>query len=178
VPAAAALVGLLLTVTPLGNTTARWLHDTQLKLLAPTTRSADVLVFDIDDDSLAALKPLFGTWPFKRDVYALAIEQLREAGARAVALDLLLADSGPADAALARAIARPGAPVLLAAAGLRGMLHLAFERRFCAMPATKRRPAQNRRSKARCSIPRPNTGPRWPCLPRASGPKAEHRWWV
>ncbi|MFO1297296.1 MAG: CHASE2 domain-containing protein [Rubrivivax sp.] len=63
----------------------------------------------------AAVRP----WPFKRDVYALVIEQLRDLGARAVAIDLLLADSGVGDAALARVQARPGAPVLLAAAGMR-----------------------------------------------------------
>ena len=77
-----------------------------------------MVVFDIDDASLATLGADFGPWPFKRDVYALAIEQLRDLGARAIALDLLLADSRPGDEALARAIARPGAAVVLAAAGL------------------------------------------------------------
>ncbi|MBL8287182.1 MAG: CHASE2 domain-containing protein [Rubrivivax sp.] len=106
-------------LTPLPASLARGALDTQLRLLAPRSASPDVLVVDIDDASLAALKPHFGSWPFKRDVYALVIEQLRELGARAVAIDLLLADSGPGDAALARAQARPGAPVLLAAAGMR-----------------------------------------------------------
>ncbi len=45
------------------------------------------------------------------------IEALRDAGARAVVIDLVLADPRPGDAALARAIARDGAPVVLAAAG-------------------------------------------------------------
>lgn len=108
-----------MAATPLPASLTRGAVDAQLRLLAPRTASPDVLVVDIDDASLAALKPLFGAWPFKRDVYALVIEQLRELGARAVAIDLLLADSGPGDAALARVQARPGAPVLLAAAGMR-----------------------------------------------------------
>ena len=92
--------------------------DHQLRLLAPAQPSTSAVVFDIDDASLAALKTQLGPWPFKRDVYALAAEQLRELGARAIAIDLLLADAQPGDAALARVIGSPGAPVVLAAAGL------------------------------------------------------------
>ena len=117
--AAAALAAALTALTPLTATLSRAAHDTQLRLLAPRQPSPDVLVFDIDDASLTALKPHFGPWPFKRDVYALVVEQLRDLGARAIAIDLLLADSGPGDTALARAQARPGAPVVLAAAGMR-----------------------------------------------------------
>ena len=116
--ALAALVGLLLLGSPLNAWLSRPLVDWQLRQLAPTQTAVDVVVFDIDDRSLSTLKPSFGTWPFKRDVYALVIEQLRELGVRAIAIDLLMADSHPGDLALARALARPGAPVLLAAAGL------------------------------------------------------------
>lgn len=117
-PVAAALAGVLLAATPLGGSLGLAADDLQTQLLAPDQVITDVLVFDIDDASLAQLRPLFGSWPFSRDVYALAIELLREAGARAVTLDLLFADASEADAALAHAIARPGAPVLLAAAGV------------------------------------------------------------
>jgi signal transduction histidine kinase/DNA-binding response OmpR family regulator len=117
--AAAGLAAALVSFTPLLDGLARALHDVQLRALAPRQPSPDVVVFDIDDVSLAALKPAFGAWPYQRDVYALAVEQLRELGARAIAIDLLLVDAQPADEALARAIARPGAPVLLAAAGAR-----------------------------------------------------------
>ena len=115
----AGLVALWLWATPLGETLSRPISDWQLRRLAPTQAPAEVLAVDIDDASLNLLEPELGAWPFKRDVYALIIDWLRDAGARAVALDLLLADSQPGDAALARAIARPGAPVVLAAAGLR-----------------------------------------------------------
>ncbi|MFT3821573.1 MAG: CHASE2 domain-containing protein [Rubrivivax sp.] len=115
----AAVVGLLVLLSPLNGWLSRAGVDWQLRRVAPPRSDAGVLVLDIDDASLAALKDAFGPWPFKRDVYALAIEQLREWGARGVAIDLLLADAQPGDAALARALARPGAPVVLAAAGLR-----------------------------------------------------------
>jgi signal transduction histidine kinase/ActR/RegA family two-component response regulator len=115
---AAALAGLLFTFTPLGEHASGGLRDAQLRLLAPRVAAHDVVVFDIDDASLAALSADFGPWPFKRDVYALVVEQLRDLGASAIAIDLLLADGRPGDEALARAVARPGAPVVLAAAGL------------------------------------------------------------
>ncbi len=119
VPLAAGLLGLLLWATPLNERLSRPLLDWQQRLAAPAEPPAGVLVIDIDDASLADLRPLLGGWPFKRDIYALVVEQLRDAGARAIAIDLLLADAHEGDLALARAIARPGAPVVLAAAGLR-----------------------------------------------------------
>ena len=117
-PCAATLVGLVVWLTPLNGIFSRGLLDHQLRLLAPNQPSTSAVVFDIDDASLAALKTQLGPWPFKRDVYALAAEQLRELGARAIAIDLLLADAQPGDAELARVIGSPGAPVVLAAAGL------------------------------------------------------------
>jgi len=118
VAAGALAVGGLVLLTPLNAGLSRPLRDAQARLLAPAAPPAGVLVVDIDDRSLTALKPHFGPWPYKRDVYALAVDQLRDLGASAIAFDLLLADAQPGDEALARAIARPGAPVVLAAAGL------------------------------------------------------------
>ncbi len=135
---AAALVAALLSLTPLSEPLSRDARDVQLRLLAPRTASADVVVFDIDDASLAELKELFGSWPFKRDVYALIVEQLRDLGARAIAIDLLLADSSEGDASLARTLARPGAPVVLAAAGLR---HASDLPRSARLAAGSRAPA-------------------------------------
>lgn len=116
---AALAAGLLVLLTPLNERWSQPLIDAQLRLLAPAVAPAGVLVVDIDDASLAALQPQFGPWPYKRDVYALTVESLRALGARAVAFDLLLVDTQPGDAALARVLARRGAPVVLAAAGLR-----------------------------------------------------------
>jgi signal transduction histidine kinase/FixJ family two-component response regulator len=118
VPAGALLVGLLLLL-PAARSLSRPLLDAGQRLLAPSRAPDGVLVIDIDDASLAALRDTFGPWPYRRGVYALLIEQLREAGARAIAIDLLLADAHEGDVALARTLARPGAPVVLGAAGLR-----------------------------------------------------------
>ena len=95
--ATVALVGLVVLLSPLGGWLSRPLLDGQLRHLAPRQDDGATLVFDIDDASLAALKPVFGPWPFKRDVYALVIDQLRDLGARAVAIDLVLADGHEGD---------------------------------------------------------------------------------
>lgn len=113
----AALFGLALLLAPWAPLQRFWL-DAQLRWAAPTQVPPGVLVFDIDDASLAALREELGPWPFGRDVYALVVDVLREAGARAVVIDLMLADPRPGDAALAQALQRPGAPVLLAASGV------------------------------------------------------------
>jgi signal transduction histidine kinase/ActR/RegA family two-component response regulator len=118
-PTAALLVGLAVALTPLDEILSRPLTDWQHRRAGPDGPPAGVVVIDIDDASLVALRPDLGAWPFRRDVYALVVEQLREFGAKAIAIDLLFADAHDGDQALARAIARPGAPVILAAAGLR-----------------------------------------------------------
>jgi signal transduction histidine kinase/ActR/RegA family two-component response regulator len=106
-------------LSPLNLWLSRPGSDWQQRQVAPTQAPASVVVIDIDDASLVELRPVLGTWPYKRDVYALVIDQLRESGAQAIAIDLLLADPHDGDTALARAMARDGAPVVLAAAGLR-----------------------------------------------------------
>lgn len=119
IPVAAIVVGAGVAWSPLNAWLSRPSTDWQQRQLAPRQAPASVLVIDIDEASMVELRPLLGSWPFKRDVYALVIEQLRDSGAQAIAIDLLLADPHEGDSALARAIARDGAPVVLAAAGLR-----------------------------------------------------------
>lgn len=83
-------------------------------VLSTWTRPAsdDVVIVSIDDASLASI----GRWPWSRRVHAALIDVAREAGARAVVLDLLLetatTDDPGADAALARAIRDQGRVVL------------------------------------------------------------------
>jgi signal transduction histidine kinase/HPt (histidine-containing phosphotransfer) domain-containing protein/ActR/RegA family two-component response regulator len=135
VPGAALLAALLTIALPVSEPLSRSFADAQSRWAAAQRPPADgVLVIDIDDASLRALQPRLGAWPYPRDVYALAIETLRDAGARAIAIDLLLSEPASGDRALARTLARDGAPVVLAAAGLRGpALHGA--------PPAPRRPA-------------------------------------
>jgi signal transduction histidine kinase/CheY-like chemotaxis protein/HPt (histidine-containing phosphotransfer) domain-containing protein len=120
VPSGALLAGLVLAALPLHESLSRPFVDVQSRWAAAPQPVEGVLVIDIDDASLRALQPRLGAWPYPRDVYALAIETLRDAGARAIAIDLLLSEPGNGDRALSRALARDGAPVVLAAAGLRG----------------------------------------------------------
>jgi signal transduction histidine kinase/CheY-like chemotaxis protein len=119
IPFAALLVGCCVALSPVNLWLSRPSSDWQQRQVAPAQAPSSVVVVDIDDASLVDLRPVLGTWPFKRDVYALVIDQLRDSGAQAIAIDLLLADPHEGDAALARAMARDGAPVVLAAAGLR-----------------------------------------------------------
>ncbi len=120
IPAGALLAGLVMMALPLADLLSRPFLDAQSRWAAERRQVDGVLVIDIDDASLRALQPRLGAWPYPRDVYALAVETLRDAGARAIAIDLLLSEPGNGDRALARTLARDGAPVVLAAAGLRG----------------------------------------------------------
>lgn len=75
-----------------------------LSMIAPPPRPDGApLVVAIDEPSFAELGL---QWPWPRDIHARLVTALREAGARAIALDLILADPsqpGP-DAALAAAV--------------------------------------------------------------------------
>jgi signal transduction histidine kinase/HPt (histidine-containing phosphotransfer) domain-containing protein len=119
IPGVALATGLLVALLPLNPLLSRPFMDAQARWAGHHQPVDGVLVVDIDDASLRTLQPRLGAWPYPRDVYALAIETLRDAGARAIAIDLLLSEPGQGDRALARALGRDGAPVVLAAAGLR-----------------------------------------------------------
>ncbi|MGF1517703.1 MAG: CHASE2 domain-containing protein [Nodosilinea sp.] len=103
-----------------------------LRLRGPVPIPEEIVILGIDEYSLSQgdlyradperypfLAPL-AIWPWRRQAYAQAIEQLMAAGARAVAIDLLLVDpSGYGfadDEALAATLARWGDRVALAAA--------------------------------------------------------------
>ena len=113
------LAGLLMALSPWQERVSDLINDMLVRWAAPEPALSGVLVIDIDDASLAELLPRFGPWPWRRDTHALAVDFLREAGARVIGLDIVFGDAREGDAALAGAIARPGAPVVLAAAGLR-----------------------------------------------------------
>jgi CHASE2 domain-containing sensor protein len=85
VPIGALLAGLVLAALPLHEGLSRPFVDAQSRWAAAPQPAQGVLVIDIDDASLRTLQPRLGAWPYPRDVYALAIETLRDAGARAIA---------------------------------------------------------------------------------------------
>ncbi|WP_052049910.1 CHASE2 domain-containing protein [Leptolyngbya sp. KIOST-1] len=103
-----------------------------LRLRGPVPAPDEIVILGIDEYSLTQgalyradpqrypfLAPL-AIWPWRRQAYAQAIEQLMAAGAKAVSLDVLLVDPsgyGPDDdAALEATLARWGDRVALAAA--------------------------------------------------------------
>lgn len=87
--------------------------DWRFRLRGPMKPSGKVVTVSIDDRSIAAL----GGWPLDRKTLAAAIDALSRAGAKVIALDLLLTERGrkpgqppdsAADRALAEAIQRAG----------------------------------------------------------------------
>lgn len=116
-PATALLLGCLLFASPPMQRLKLALDDAALQFLPPPDQPAQAVVVDIDDASLTALKPRLGDWPYRREVYALLIDYLREAKVRVIALDIVFDASRPGDEVLAHAVARR-ADVVLAAAGL------------------------------------------------------------
>src|SRR5688572_29089428 len=67
-----------------------WFYDWRAKLCQHYTPppSGDVLHLDIDDASLGAV----GRWPWSRATQAMILDEIRTAGASAVALDILYAE--------------------------------------------------------------------------------------
>jgi len=83
---------------------------------APASQPGSVIV-DVDDASLRALREPLGEWPYSREVYALMLDYLRQAGAKLVVIDIVFAGPREGDARFAKALAGEP-PVVLAAAGL------------------------------------------------------------
>ncbi|WP_181702139.1 CHASE2 domain-containing protein [Chthonobacter albigriseus] len=109
----AALIGL--AVAALAQLPAAGLVDARLYDLISTAHPpmppADVVVVAIDEPSFANVGE---QWPWSRSIHGALVRALREAGARAIGLDLIFAEpSAPeADAALGQAL---GPDVVLAA---------------------------------------------------------------
>ena len=94
------------------------LDDALLHLTARPASYHEVVAVDIDDASLRSLHPLLGDWPYKRDVYAVLLDYLRDAGVKVVVFDIVFVGERAGDAALARALQQKP-DVVLASAGLR-----------------------------------------------------------
>jgi signal transduction histidine kinase/HPt (histidine-containing phosphotransfer) domain-containing protein/ActR/RegA family two-component response regulator len=91
------------------------LHDWQARHLAPQAVASGVLLVDIDEPSVQALRAQHGGWPPSRALLAQVTASLLDAGARAVVITLVLADPREGDAELARVIAAHPGRVVLAA---------------------------------------------------------------
>ncbi len=91
------------------------LDDAQARLFAPRGAVPGVLLVDIDEPSVQALRPHFGGWPPSRDLLARVTAHLLDGGARAVVFTLVLTDPREGDEALAAVIAAHPGRVVLAA---------------------------------------------------------------
>jgi signal transduction histidine kinase/ActR/RegA family two-component response regulator len=115
---AALLLWALLSLTGAQPRIDRVLGDLLLRAAAPPAPAPTSVIVDIDDASLRALRQPLGEWPYSREVYALMLDYLGQAGARLVVVDIVFSGPREGDARLAAALAA-GPPVVLAAAGLR-----------------------------------------------------------
>lgn len=118
---AAWLLWALLTWAGLEPRVDRALGDALLRATAPAASASSAqpasVIVDIDDASLRAMREPLGDWPYSREVYALMLDYLRQAGASLVVMDIVFAGPRDGDARFAAALAAPP-PTVLAAAGL------------------------------------------------------------
>jgi CHASE2 domain-containing sensor protein len=64
-------------------------YDTLLRSSRPRGPGRNVIIVDVDDRSLSTI----GQWPWRRDVVGRLITRLRDAGASAIALDIIFAET-------------------------------------------------------------------------------------
>ena len=72
------------------------LYDWRTRIAANARAAApdpDIVLVNIDDDSLKRMEPLVGRWPWPRLVHATLIDYLAAGGAKAVLYDVLFAEA-------------------------------------------------------------------------------------
>ncbi len=100
-------VSLLILVLAFRQSTSSFdnlIYD-RLQAAAPAHANSKILLVAIDEPSLQAL----GRWPWDRSLHAKLINRLHKAGARSITFDIILSETGDAnaDAELAKALAGP-----------------------------------------------------------------------
>ena len=105
-PALAWAISALFALSPIYGRMTDAMDDFHQRLFARSQSFDAALVIDIDDASLQKLQPVIGSWPFKRDIYAVVTEYLREAGAAVVVFDIVFADPREGDEELRASIER------------------------------------------------------------------------
>ena len=69
-------------------------YDSVLKYrLASPAPSADVVILDIDEKTLATLAPIYGRWPWQRAVFAQAIAELEASEVKGLIVNILFTDA-------------------------------------------------------------------------------------
>lgn len=68
-------------------------NDKILKMrLSGPPPSADIVIVDIDERSIALLAPKHGNWPWPRDILADGVQKLADLGARSILFNVLMSD--------------------------------------------------------------------------------------
>lgn len=104
VPALALAFAFLCAQTALYSRIQWWLEDAQQRLTAEQLAYENIIVFDVDEESMQHLEGELGAWPYPRDVYARTARFLAEQGARAVAYDVLFSEARAGDDDFAQAL--------------------------------------------------------------------------
>ena len=81
------------------------LHDVQARVLAQEADFGDLIFVDVSEESIKALEPEIGAWPYSRAVYAKVTEFLRDAGARSITFDIVFSEARPQDKDLEETLA-------------------------------------------------------------------------
>ena len=101
------VLALFFTLVQPFYTANQWISD---QLFLATTPSPNIVIVGIDDTTLNSYGQRLTEWPRSR--HAQAIDNLSEAGAQAIGIDVLFADSSPDDDALSTSIQSAGNVVL------------------------------------------------------------------
>ena len=119
--AAAALLGLAAGGLPIVQELELRTLDTRFRMFAePEKARADIVIVDINEDSLKTLRdlPEYGRWPWGRGAHANLVDFLKAAGARWIVFDILFDLPEPSDpegdAALVQSVAEAGNVILAA----------------------------------------------------------------
>ncbi|HJW92757.1 MAG TPA: CHASE2 domain-containing protein [Thermoanaerobaculia bacterium] len=99
--AIATILATALLASAIGRSMELPARDLALRLL-PARPATHTAIIAIDEKSIAQL----GRWPWSRAVLAQLVDRAADAGARGVAIDILLSEPGPGDEQLARAAKR------------------------------------------------------------------------
>ena len=133
----AAVIALVLSWAGLLAETELATYDWRIRASAdPASLRTDIVIVEVNDTSIRDLAPFVGRWPWPRAVFAALIDYLNRAPARVIAFDFGFLEpdrtrsleigsqamsGAESDAALAAAVARAPATVLLADAVYEGV---------------------------------------------------------
>ncbi len=112
----------LLSLTPLYQTVERWIEDTVHEITAKPVRFDDLLVIDIDEQSMSNLKDTVGAWPYPRNTYEPVVNYLQAQGARTIVFDVLFSEPTKHDTTFGNSLGN-GSQIWLAGRGLDQKLH-------------------------------------------------------